>query len=62
MTLTNKNNDIEKEFTIVGILEEKEEVSAFGSNTKMEILTTHQALKELLDVTEYPYSQQDLTR
>ncbi len=57
MTLTNKNNDIEKEFTIVGILEEKEEVSAFGSNTNMEIFTTHQALKELLDVTEYSYSQ-----
>ncbi|CAD7771334.1 MacB-like periplasmic core domain protein [Candidatus Methanoperedenaceae archaeon GB50] len=56
MTLTNKNNDIEKEFTIVGILEEKEEVSAFGSNTNMEIFTTHQALKELLDVTEYSYS------
>ncbi|CAD6492058.1 MAG: MacB-like periplasmic core domain protein [Candidatus Argoarchaeum ethanivorans] len=56
MTLTNRNNDIEKEFTIVGILEEKEQISAFGGNTNMEILTTHQALKELLDVTKYSYS------
>ncbi|CAD6491033.1 MAG: MacB-like periplasmic core domain protein [Candidatus Argoarchaeum ethanivorans] len=57
MTLTNTNNDIEKEFIIVGILEEKEQISAFGSNTNMEILTTHQALKELLDITKYSYSQ-----
>ncbi|CAD6492977.1 MAG: MacB-like periplasmic core domain protein [Candidatus Argoarchaeum ethanivorans] len=56
MTLTNRNNDIEKGFTIVGILEEKEQISAFGGNTNMEILTTHQALKELLDVTKYSYS------
>ncbi len=57
MTLINRNNDIEKEFTIVGILEEKEQISAFGGNTNMEIFTTHQALKELLDVTKYSYSQ-----
>ena len=56
MTLTNKNNDLTKEFTIVGILEEKEQISAFDSNTNTEIFTTHQSLKELLDVTKYSYS------
>lgn len=56
MTLTNKNNDISKDFTIVGVLKEKEQMSAFGGNTNMEIFTTHQALKELLDVKKYSYS------
>lgn len=41
---------------IGGILKEKERTSAFGGNTNMEIFTTHQALKDLLDVKNYSYS------
>ena len=57
ITLTNKDTDVNKDFTIVGILKEKEQESAFGGNTNMEIFTTHQALKEMLDLNEYSYSQ-----
>ncbi|MDW7727366.1 MAG: ABC transporter permease [Candidatus Methanoperedens sp.] len=57
ITLTNKDTDVNKDFTIVGILREKEQASAFGGNTNMEIFTTHQALKEMLDLNEYSYSQ-----
>ncbi len=56
MSVTNKNNEVSKEFTIVGILKEKEQTSAFGGNANMEIFTTHQALKDLLDVKNYSYS------
>ncbi|MFZ3058698.1 MAG: ABC transporter permease [Candidatus Methanoperedens sp.] len=57
MRISIKNNDVSKEFTIVGILTEKEMTSAFGGNSNMEIFTTHQALKDLLDVKNYSYSQ-----
>jgi putative ABC transport system permease protein len=57
MRLSIKNNDVSKEFTIVGILKEKQMTSAFGGNANMEIFTTHQALKDLLDVKNYSYSQ-----
>lgn len=57
LTLINKDNDISKEFTIVGIFKEKEQTSPFGGNTNMEMFTTHPALKELLDVKKYTYSQ-----
>ncbi|KCZ71781.1 ABC-type transport system, involved in lipoprotein release, permease component [Candidatus Methanoperedens nitroreducens] len=56
MSIKNKNNDLSREFTIVGILKEKEQTSAFGGNSNMEIFTTHQALKDLLDVKNYSYS------
>jgi putative ABC transport system permease protein len=57
MSIKNKNNDAAKEFTVVGILKEKEQTSAFGGNSNREIFTTHQALKDLLDVKSYSYSQ-----
>lgn len=57
ITLTNKDTDVDKEFTIVGILKEKEQISAFGGNTNTEMFTTHQALKEMLEVKKYSYSQ-----
>ncbi len=57
ISIKNKNNEMSKEFTIAGILKEKEQLSAFGGNTNLEIFTTHQALKELLDVKNYSYSQ-----
>ena len=57
MRLSIKNNDVSKEFTIVGVLKEKEMTSAFGGNANTEIFTTHQALKDLLDVKNYSYSQ-----
>ena len=57
MRLSIKNNDVSKEFTIVGILKEKQMTSAFGGNSNTEIFTTHQALKDLLDVKNYSYSQ-----
>lgn len=56
INIKNKNNDVSKEFTIVGILKEKEMTSAFGGNANMEIFTTHQALKDLLDMKNYSYS------
>lgn len=56
INIKNKNNDLSKEFTIVGILKEKEMTSAFGGNSNMEIFTTHQALKDLLDMKNYSYS------
>lgn len=57
VNIKNTNNDLSREFTIVGILKEKELSSLFGGNTNMEIFTTHQALKELLDAKNYSYSQ-----
>ncbi len=57
MNIKNKNNEVTKEFTVVGILKEKEQTSAFGGNSNMEIFTTHQALKDLFDVRNYSYSQ-----
>ncbi|GFO96801.1 efflux ABC transporter permease [groundwater metagenome] len=57
MSIKNKNNEVTKEFTIVGILKEKEQTSAFGGNSNMEIFTTHQALKDLFDVKNYSDSQ-----
>ncbi|MDP2845820.1 MAG: ABC transporter permease [Candidatus Methanoperedens sp.] len=57
INIKNKDNDVDKDFTIAGILKEKEMTSAFGGNTNMEIFTTHQALKDLLDVKNYSYSQ-----
>jgi putative ABC transport system permease protein len=56
MNIQNKNNNLTKECTIVGILEEKEQTSAFGGNTNMEIFSTHQTLKDLLDSKSYSYS------
>jgi len=56
LTLINKDNDISKEFTIVGIFKEKEQTSPFGGNTNMEMFITHPALKEFLDVKKYTYS------
>ncbi len=56
INIKNKNNDVDKEFTIVGILKEKEMTSAFGGNANTEIFTTHQALKDLLDMKNYSYS------
>jgi len=57
LTLINRDRNISKEFTIVGIFKEKEQTSPFGGNTNMEMFTTHQALKELLDIKKYTYSQ-----
>jgi putative ABC transport system permease protein len=57
MSIKNKNNEVTKEFTIVGIIKEKEQNYAFGGNSNMEIFTTHQALKDLFDVKNYSYSQ-----
>ena len=57
LTVINKDKNISKEFTIVGIFKEKEQTSPFGGNTNMEMFTTHQALKELLDIKKYSYSQ-----
>ncbi len=56
VNVKNRNNGVTKEFTIVGIFKEQKQISAFGSNTNMEIFTTHQALKELLDIEKYSYS------
>ncbi|PWB52746.1 MAG: ABC transporter permease [Candidatus Methanoperedenaceae archaeon] len=57
VSIKNKDNDVSREFTIVGVLKEKEMTSFFGGITNMEIFTTHQALKDLLDVKNYSYSQ-----
>lgn len=57
LTIQNKNNDVSRDYTIVGILGEKEQTSAFGGNSNMEIFTTHQSLKDLLDSKTYSYSQ-----
>ncbi len=57
LTIKNKNNDVSRDYTIVGILGEKEQTSAFGGNSNMEIFTTHQSLKDLLDAKTYSYSQ-----
>ncbi|MBU3968233.1 MAG: ABC transporter permease [Euryarchaeota archaeon] len=57
LTIKNKNNDVSRDYTIVGILGEKEQASAFGGNSNMEIFTTHQSLKDLLDTKTYSYSQ-----
>ncbi len=56
MRISVKNNDISREFTIVGILKEKEQTSAFGGNSNTEVFTTHQAMKDLLDAKNYSYS------
>ncbi|HEY9205324.1 MAG TPA: ABC transporter permease [Candidatus Methanoperedens sp.] len=56
MSIKNKNNDVSREFTIVGILKEKNQTSAFGGNANMAVYTTHQAMKDLLDVKNYSYS------
>ncbi len=56
VSIKNRNNDVTEEFTIVGIFKEKDQTSAFGGNTNMEIFTTHQALKDLLDAKNYSYS------
>lgn len=56
MRMSFKNNDVSKEFTIVGILKEKDQASASGG-TNMDIFTTHQALKDLLGVKNYSYTQ-----
>jgi putative ABC transport system permease protein len=57
MTVTNSNKDVTKEFTVVGILKEKQQTSAFGGNTNTDIYVTHQAMKELLDARNYSFSQ-----
>jgi putative ABC transport system permease protein len=57
LSIMNKNNNVSRDFTIVGILGEKEQTSAFGGNSNMEIFTTHQSLKDLLDAKTYSYSQ-----
>ena len=57
LSIKNKNNDVSRDFTIVGILGEKEQTSAFGGNSNMEIFITHQSLKDLLDSKTYSYSQ-----
>lgn len=57
VSIKNKDNEVSREFTIVGVLKEKEMTSFFGGITNMEIFTTHQALKDLLDVKNYSYSQ-----
>lgn len=57
VNIKNTNNEISREFTIAGVLKEKGMTSLFGGNTNMEIFTTHQALKELLDAKNYSYSQ-----
>jgi putative ABC transport system permease protein len=57
LTIKNKNDDVSRDFTIVGILGEKEQTSAFGGNSNMEIFITHQSLKDLLDSKTYSYSQ-----
>ncbi|MDD5616765.1 MAG: ABC transporter permease [Candidatus Methanoperedens sp.] len=57
LSIKNKNNDVSRDFTIVGILGEKKQTSAFGGNSNMEIFTTHQSLKDLLDSKTYSYSQ-----
>lgn len=54
MSIYNKNNDITKEFSIVGILKEKEKTS-IEDDTK--IYVTHQALKDILNIKNYSYSQ-----
>ncbi|VVB95679.1 MacB-like periplasmic core domain protein [uncultured archaeon] len=54
VTITNKNNNASKEFTIAGILKKKNQNSLFEG---MEIYTTHDALKDLLDIKKYTYSQ-----
>lgn len=56
LTIINEDKDTSKEFTIVGILKEKEQTSPFGGNSNMEMFTTHQALKEFLDIKKYTYS------
>ncbi|HEY9247228.1 MAG TPA: ABC transporter permease, partial [Candidatus Methanoperedens sp.] len=56
MNIKNKNNDESRDFTIVGILKEKNQTSAFGENANMAVYTTHQAMKDLLDVKNYSYS------
>ena len=57
LSIKNKNNNVSRDFTIVGILGEKEQASAFGGNSNMEIFITHQSLKDLLDSKTYSYSQ-----
>jgi putative ABC transport system permease protein len=57
LNIKNKNNEVSRDYTIVGILGKKEQTSAFGGNSNMEIFTTHQALKDLLDAKTYSYSQ-----
>ncbi len=57
LSIKNKNNNVSRDFTIVGILGEKEQTSAFGGNSNMEIFITHQSLKDLLDSKTYSYSQ-----
>ncbi|MCX9010651.1 MAG: ABC transporter permease [Candidatus Methanoperedens sp.] len=54
VTITNKNNNASKEFTIAGILKKKNQNSLLEG---MEIYTTHQALEDLLDIKKYTYSQ-----
>jgi putative ABC transport system permease protein len=56
LNIKNKNTNVSRDFTIVGILAKKEQTSAFGSNTNNEIFTTHQTLKDLLDAKSYSYS------
>jgi len=57
LSIKNKNNNVSRDFTIVGILGEKEQTTAFGGNSNMEIFITHQSLKDLLDSKTYSYSQ-----
>lgn len=57
LTLVNKDNDVSKEFTIVGIFKETNQTSPFVGNTNMQMFITHPALKEFLDVKKYTYSQ-----
>jgi putative ABC transport system permease protein len=56
LTLVNKDNDVSKEFTIVGIFKETEQTSPFMGNMNMEMYTSHQAMKELLNLKKYSYS------
>lgn len=56
MRMSFKYNDVRKEFTIVGILKEKDQASASGGSN-MDIFTTHQAFKDLLSIKNYSYTQ-----
>lgn len=57
LTLINKENNISKEFSVVGIFKDEEQTIPFRGNMNMEMYVTHTALKELLDIKKYSYSQ-----
>lgn len=53
LTIINKNNDIEKKFSVVGILNETNKASPAGAK----VFITHDALKDLLNIKNYSYSE-----